>query len=67
LFVLGQGALCTVVYAERVADLAKKVSDKKPSKMDEEAEEEGEKEVRMCVFMVHFCTLCVDIRNIFYL
>ena len=51
LFVLGQGALCTVVYAEKVADMAKKVSDKKPSKMDKDVEEEGEgeKEVRICV------------------
>jgi hypothetical protein len=31
LFVLGQGALCTLVYTEKLADLAKKTADKKPS------------------------------------
>lgn len=31
LFVLGQGALCTLVYTEKIADLAKKAADKKPT------------------------------------
>jgi hypothetical protein len=48
LFVLGQGALCTLVYTEQVADLAKKASDKKAKAKPiggEGEKKEGEAEV----------------------
>ena len=43
LFVLGQGALCTLVYAEKLADLAKKASDCKSSKSKDD-KEDGDKD-----------------------
>lgn len=43
LFVLGQGALCTLVYTEKLADLAKKSADTKSSKGKED-KDEGDKE-----------------------
>ena len=45
LFVLGQGALCTLVYTEKLADAAKKVSDRKDKGSDKGSVEEGGKAV----------------------
>ena len=39
LFVLGQGALCTLVYTEKLADAAKKVSDRKDKGVDKDKDQ----------------------------
>ena len=42
LFVLGQGALCTLVYTEKLADAAKKVSDRKDKSADKDKDQGAE-------------------------